>query len=250
MRANRAGDDWAEVGGYCLNAVRAAALAHLATQGRFDPRVLRALLRLGYTRSRESGRSGGPIPARHAAAPSEVWLPDIDADAGRVRIGPDPVDLGGIGKGLALRWAAERVARVVPVPADRRGRRHRRARREPRRRTVAHRRRGPPRRGRPDRRARRDRSRLRDVLDPARRWQHQGETVHHLVDPRTGRPGGAGLLAVTVVAATRPTPRCGPRRCSSPVPTASPGSPSNATWPRCGCARTARSASAPRWLRT
>ncbi len=31
------------------------------------------------------------------------------------------------------------------------------------------------------------------------RWQHQGETVHHLLDPRTGRPGGAGLLAVTVV---------------------------------------------------
>ena len=24
--------------------------------------------------------------------------------------------------------------------------------------------------------------------------------MHHLVDPRTGRPGGAGLLAVTVIA--------------------------------------------------
>jgi thiamine biosynthesis lipoprotein len=32
-----------------------------------------------------------------------------------------------------------------------------------------------------------------------RRWQHEGRMVHHLLDPRTGQPGGAGLWSVTVV---------------------------------------------------
>ena len=32
-----------------------------------------------------------------------------------------------------------------------------------------------------------------------RRWTSpDGEAVHHLIDPSTGRPGGDGLLAVTV----------------------------------------------------
>ncbi len=29
------------------------------------------------------------------------------------------------------------------------------------------------------------------------RWVHDGQIVHHLIDPRTGEPGGEGLLAVT-----------------------------------------------------
>lgn len=33
-----------------------------------------------------------------------------------------------------------------------------------------------------------------------RRWRAGGRTVHHLVDPRTGQPGGEGLAAVTVLA--------------------------------------------------
>jgi thiamine biosynthesis lipoprotein len=32
-----------------------------------------------------------------------------------------------------------------------------------------------------------------------RRWMDGDRVVHHLIDPRTGEPGGAGLLAVTVV---------------------------------------------------
>ena len=31
------------------------------------------------------------------------------------------------------------------------------------------------------------------------RWTIDDELVHHLIDPRTGQPGGAGLAAVTVV---------------------------------------------------
>jgi FAD:protein FMN transferase len=33
-----------------------------------------------------------------------------------------------------------------------------------------------------------------------RHWLVDGRRVHHLIDPRTGAPGGDGLLAVTVVA--------------------------------------------------
>jgi thiamine biosynthesis lipoprotein len=34
------------------------------------------------------------------------------------------------------------------------------------------------------------------------RWRDAaGRSVHHLIDPQTGEPGGAGLLAVTVAAA-------------------------------------------------
>jgi thiamine biosynthesis lipoprotein len=30
------------------------------------------------------------------------------------------------------------------------------------------------------------------------RWEHAGRTVHHLIDPRTGEPAAGGLLAATV----------------------------------------------------
>ena len=34
-----------------------------------------------------------------------------------------------------------------------------------------------------------------------RSWVAAGSTVHHLIDPRTGRPGGDGLSAVTIIGA-------------------------------------------------
>jgi thiamine biosynthesis lipoprotein len=33
-----------------------------------------------------------------------------------------------------------------------------------------------------------------------RRWQHNGWVVHHLIDPRTGRPAVTDALAVSVLA--------------------------------------------------
>jgi thiamine biosynthesis lipoprotein len=35
-----------------------------------------------------------------------------------------------------------------------------------------------------------------------RRWRHEDETVHHILDPRTGRPAAAVLASATVSAAT------------------------------------------------
>jgi thiamine biosynthesis lipoprotein len=33
-----------------------------------------------------------------------------------------------------------------------------------------------------------------------RRWQHNGRTVHHLIDPRTGHPAATDAVAVSVLA--------------------------------------------------
>jgi thiamine biosynthesis lipoprotein len=112
-----------------------------------------------------------------------------------------PLDLGGIGKGLALRWSATRIRAVgverflLDAGGDL---------------VVA----GPGPDGGPW---------LIGVEDPAggadrviigivngavatsslrrRQWVHGGRHVHHLLNPRTGEPAGDGLAAVTVVAA-------------------------------------------------
>ena len=121
------------------------------------------------------------------------WLPD-----GRVRLSA-PVDLGGIGKGLALRWASATARRLgteaflLEAGGD----------------LVAS---GRPPEGGTWRVGLQDPAGGPDPLaviaatDEAvttssvrlRRWTIGEREVHHLIDPRTGEPGGAGLLAVTV----------------------------------------------------
>ncbi|HET8979502.1 MAG TPA: FAD:protein FMN transferase [Solirubrobacteraceae bacterium] len=204
MRANRAGDEWCAVGPWCYAAIVEAAAAHLRTGGLFDPRILDVLQRLGYSRSLPF--AGGAVevndstaPPEPAAAPPPQWAPQFDPDAQAVRIGPVPIDLGGIGKGLAVRWAAEQLAPLYPefvIDAggdcalqgagpdgdgwhvgieDPRGGPHPVA-------VLALREGGCT------------TSSIR-----LRRWRAAGVPVHHLIDPRTGVPGGAGLLSVTVV---------------------------------------------------
>jgi thiamine biosynthesis lipoprotein len=144
-----------------------------------------------------------PAPASAPARHGRVL--DRAGRAGAVSVG-SPVDLGGIGKGLALRWAAAALDRclatapgrtlgyLVDAGGD----------------IVAS--------GTPDGTA----PWLVAIEDPAGgtepvavvairgrggiatssirrlRWEHDGRTVHHLIDPRTGEPGGDGLAAVTV----------------------------------------------------
>ena len=191
MRANRAGRESAQVGPYCE-----AARAHLQTRGRFDPRVLGTLIDLGYARSLESGRDGGEVPIR--PVPRYPWVPRFDPDTHWVRIGSVPVDLGGIGKGLAVRWAAQEIEPMCPsFLLDAGGD------------LLV---RGPS----PD--AEFWRIAVEDprggdgpiavlgltdaacVTSSVRRlrWDRHGRQLHHLIDPATGAPGGAGLLAVTV----------------------------------------------------
>ncbi len=202
MRVNAAPDRWHEVPPILFEALLEAAAAYEATEGLFDPRVLRTLQSWGYDRSLDfrSGTVARPDRAASPAPPGRRrWRPRFDASGRRVRLGPVPVDLGGLGKGLAVRWAAAELAGAGPASLVEAGGDLHAA--------------GPG----PD-----GDGWLVAVEDPRggdgplavlrlqdracatssvrlRRWTAAGRPVHHLVDPRTGSPGGTGLLAVTVV---------------------------------------------------
>jgi thiamine biosynthesis lipoprotein len=166
--------------------------ARRMTGGRFDPRVLDDLDQLGY-RGAAVTDEGSPNPTRTRASGRVVEPLGRDG----LMIGC-PIDLGGIGKGLTLRWAVDRLERagtgdfLLEAGGD----------------LVA---RGHDRDG--------DRWHV-GIEDPAgaddlavvaladraiatssirvNRWLADGRVVHHLLDPRTGRPANTGLIAVTV----------------------------------------------------
>jgi thiamine biosynthesis lipoprotein len=199
-RLNRQAGQPAAVGSRLLvRALVAADRAHRRTDGRFDPRVLADLERLGYP----GAPLGGARPAPAARVVSRTG-----------RRGPQrlaaPVDLGGIGKGLALRWAARAATSALAAVLAAGGGFLIDAGQD-----LVTRGDGPD--GGPF---------LVDIEDPSgvaeslavvrmptggavatssirlRRWTApDGRRVHHLIDPRTGEPGGDGLSAVTVAGA-------------------------------------------------
>lgn len=185
---------------------RALAVADRAwrqTGGRFDARVARALEAIGF-----QGAEGRlvPLPAQHPSREPAVGRTfELTIDHGVAL--PEPVDLGGLGKGLALRWAADRaVGCLAAILADGGG-----FLLEAGGDLVV---RGVPSGGRWQV----------AIEDPAgdptpvavvgvddgeavatssiriNAWRTvDGRSVHHLLDPRTGEPAGATLAAVTVV---------------------------------------------------
>ncbi|HEX3264755.1 MAG TPA: FAD:protein FMN transferase [Candidatus Limnocylindrales bacterium] len=208
----QADDDWDGASWRLRTALVLCDRAHRATGGRFDPRVLTALQRHGFGPPDSPLR---PAPAR-LAFPGRPTPADPPADGprstsvlergGRSLRPTDRIDLGGIGKGLALRWAARAaagylarrgflidaggdIATGAARPADPT---------QPGRWSIA----------------------IEDPLGGAmpvatfalspgmavatssiRVWHREranGVPVHHLIDPRTGLPGGDGLAAVTV----------------------------------------------------
>ncbi len=203
MRANAEPDQWNVVPPECYQAIAGAAEAHRVTGGLFDPRCLRTLEAWGYDRSLPF--AAGPVSLDIAvppapAAPRSPWLPGLDPVRSAVCLGPDPIDLGGIGKGLAVRMAADKLlgagmAALVEaggdchlVGAGPEGDGWNVAVEDPRGSDVP--------------------AAVLQVTDVAcatssvrlRTWNVDGSSVHHLVDPRTGAPGRSGLVAVTVVA--------------------------------------------------
>ncbi|MEO8230062.1 MAG: FAD:protein FMN transferase [Chloroflexota bacterium] len=194
-------------------ALAASDRAGRLTDGRFDARVLGDLERLGYAGAVLEGPGHLPVEPLPAgddrtarrtggeAAPARRWL-IADPRASRVGV-TCPIDLGGIGKGLTLRWAWHRLERTL-------GARGGGAMLEAGGDLVA----GGP--------APQEGPWVIAIEDPAggadpiatvavpegavatssilvNRWTAaDGLPVHHLLDPRTGEPGGAGLLAVTV----------------------------------------------------
>ena len=122
-RANRDPSGWHLVPAELAEAVREAETAHRATDGLFDPRVLATLLAWGYDRTFDAvanfaGRwsltwdQAGVAPSSVRPAAIGRWQPGgLPGDgASLVNLGGTPIDLGGIGKGLAVRRAAAELA--------------------------------------------------------------------------------------------------------------------------------------------
>ncbi len=190
----------AKVGRRLRRALVAADRARRLTEGRFDARRLRDLDRLGYRGVPVGPGFGADQPGRPSPGADPDRLLELARD-GTVRL-TAPADLGGIGKGLALRWAADRVRAALPDGAG--------ALVEAGGDIVSL---GAA----PDGEAW-----LIGVDDPwgggtplavvalldavvatssiaVNRWRSpDGTVVHHLIDPVTGEPGGEGLVAVTV----------------------------------------------------
>lgn len=196
-RINRAGGRAGSVSGRLRTALVLADRARRLTAGRFDPRVLRDMERLGFAAAPLG--DGGATGSRDVRDTNRR-IAVVDEDRFQLS---GPVDLGGIGKGLALRWSAAAVQRhlggsgfLIDAGGD-----------------IT--------------------TRGEAALSPMDGWsiavedplgaeqpiavcrlasgqsiatssvrvaRHPGihGDVHHLVDPRTGGPGGDGLLAVTV----------------------------------------------------
>jgi len=173
-------------------ALAASDRARRVTNGRFDPRVLSDLERLG-----DHGSPVGTVPLELGRRWRTGRIVQLEA-GGLVRV-PVPIDLGGIGKGLTLRWAAASLACrghgafLLEAGGD----------------LIT---RGEPPEGGSWRVGIEDAAGGAEPLAVIgvnnlsvatssvrrRRWRNGERTLHHLIDARTGEPGGAGLLAVTV----------------------------------------------------
>ena len=201
MRANERPDKWHQLPLLCFDAVVEAWRAYEMTGGRFDPRVLEDLVALGYDRSLPFAEGAvtvdAPIPKRRLSRPR--WNPRFRRARGEVCLGGFPIDLGGIGKGLGVRWASAALRRAAPDFVVDAGGDCYCAGLAPEG--------GPWRVGVEDPTGGPGPVLVVALSDQAaatssirvRRWNADGVPVHHLIDPRSGLPGGQGLLAVTVV---------------------------------------------------
>lgn len=185
-----------------IEAIGLAYDAYTATKGRFDPRVIDVLLSLGYSVGLDFGDAtavGSDDALPTLLPPRGSWQPRIHPKARMVRLGGRAIDLGGIGKGLAVRNAARLLGRssndfLIEAGGDcycaglsTDGGAWRIGVEDPF--------------GSPNPVA------VLEVSDEAvatsstrvRHWRVGEEEVHHLIDPVTNRPGGEGLLSVTVV---------------------------------------------------
>jgi thiamine biosynthesis lipoprotein len=193
-RANAQPDRWHRVPQVCFSGVSAAWSAYRRTEGRFDPRVLDDPQVLGYYR-------WPTVPARPVVARDLrlAWQPRLSEETGRLHLGGWSVDLGGIEKGLALRWASQSLRFEAPNHLLEAGGESYSAGLAPDG--------GPWHVGVDDPTTNDDPVAVLALSDracattgirllPSREC---GLDVHRVVDPATGLPGGAGLLSVTVV---------------------------------------------------
>jgi len=178
-----------------------------ATGGLFDPTVLGALVAAGYDRSFEllPSRPLGSFPAsgdtvRRTARRSDWRDVCLAPETRTITVPPGcGLDLGGIGKGWAVDRAAETLRRFRSFAIDAGGDIYASGHQadgtlwtigvenphDPTFSLLVL--------------AVRDRA-VATSTTARRRWQKNGRTQHHLIDPRTGEPSQSGVVAATVVA--------------------------------------------------
>jgi thiamine biosynthesis lipoprotein len=188
-RFNAATGDWVAVSPELEGLLLAALDAHRASGGLVHAGVLGSMLAIGYTRPLRLG----PTAALLAGAGPPPPLPDmLEVGDGRARLRAGTgIDLGGIAKG----WLADALAAelgencLVNLGGD-----------------LFARGDGPDGDGWPVAMGEttlllRDQGAATSGVH-RRAWLQDGEMVHHLIDPRTGRPAVTDLARVSVVAAT------------------------------------------------
>jgi thiamine biosynthesis lipoprotein len=207
MLANRQPSEWHEMPSEAIEIISKAYEAYLYTHGVFDPRILQDLVQAGYDTSisftlinkeKEIKVSSTLENQNKPRAVLPQW--NLEISEKKVLLGALPIDLGGIGKGCAVSSALEilkNFAQGVMVEAGG---------------DIAVHGKSAP-----------DLNWRIGVEDPwdvssdpltvieiesgaiatsslrLRRWIHNGVQQHHLIDPKTGVPGGDGLMAVSVI---------------------------------------------------
>jgi thiamine biosynthesis lipoprotein len=190
-----------EVSAEMCELLASAAAMHRVTGGVFDPSILPELEGAGYDRSFELVDGAAARVARAARGERRFGELSVDRDACTVMLPPGlRLDFGGIGKGWAVDRAAAalRPARdylinaggdIFAAGSD--------GYHDGWTAVVAH----------PHTHEETGVVHLRDQAmatstTAVRRWTTQGETRHHLIDPRSGTPAAAGVLSASVIAPT------------------------------------------------
>ena len=199
MMMNAEPNEWRVVPEILYRAVQESFTAYKFTDGRFDPRIHDSLVALGYAGTPRFDPSVDVTTGAIPTHPHSTWQLRLEPTTGALNLGGHAIDLGGIGKGLAIRWAGEILSTVADNYLVEAGGDCFCAGSAPDadswRVSVE------------DPRSAPQPVAVIEVCDRAvttssvrlRRWRANGTTAHHLIDPRTSRPGGEGLLAVTVV---------------------------------------------------
>lgn len=199
-RLNHAGGRREHVSEDTFTLLEAMRNAHLATGGRYDPTLLRAIVALGYDRSVDdpAARTSLP-PIRLSLGDPEAMELDRATSTARLPAGM-AIDPGGIGKGLAADLAAARLlelgargalvsiggdlaARGVPPAPDG---------------WLVHV--GAPENEQVLCSLALDQGGVATSNTRSGRWLRNGQRGHHLIDPLTGLPSDGDLVAATVIA--------------------------------------------------